>query len=75
MKVVFSAPFQEEVIVVRSILASTGIESEFLSEHLLDVYPCFEVTSPGIRLAVADEDAEDAEALVAEYLARRGATD
>lgn len=71
MKLVFSASFLEEVLVVRSILASTGIESALVDEGSLEVYPFFENFGEGIRLGVADGDEEDARALVADYLERR----
>lgn len=71
MTVVFSASFMEEVLVVRSMLESAGIGSSLLSEHVLDVFPFFENMGRGIRVAVADEDAADALAVVADHAARR----
>ncbi len=71
MKSVFTAAFQEEAIVIRSLLASAGIGSELLADRMLDVNPYFSIEPKGVQVVVADEDAADAEALVAEFRARR----
>jgi hypothetical protein len=38
---------------------------------MLDVNPYFSIEPKGVQVVVADEDAVDAEALVAEFRARR----
>jgi hypothetical protein len=65
---VFATMFHDEALVVKSLLESTGIEAEISSEHLLDVYPIFFPQQGGIKIVVSDEDAEDARAVVAQYL-------
>jgi hypothetical protein len=65
---VFATMFHDEALVVKSLLESTGIEAEISSEHLLDVYPIFFPQQGGIKIVVRDEDAEDARAVVAQYL-------
>jgi hypothetical protein len=64
--------FQDEAIVVKSLIESTGIEAEISSEHFIDVYPIFFPQEGGIKIVVCDEDAEDARAVVAQYLEPKG---
>ena len=64
---VFATMFQDEALVVRSLIESTGIEAEISSEHFIDVYPVFFPQEGGIKIIVNDEDAEDARAVVAQY--------
>lgn len=70
MKTVFTAAFQEEAIVIRSLLKSAGIECELLADRMLDVNPYFSIEPKGVQIVVSDDDAADAEALVAEFRAR-----
>jgi hypothetical protein len=65
---VFATIFQDEALVVRSLIESTGIEAEIASEHFIDVYPIFFPQEGGIKIVVSEEDAEDARAVVAQYL-------
>jgi hypothetical protein len=65
---VFATMFQDEVLVVKSLIESTGIEAEISSEHFIDVYPVFFPQEGGIKILVSEEDAEDARAVVAQYL-------
>jgi hypothetical protein len=67
MAEVFATMFQDEALVVKSLIESTGIEAEISSEHFIDVYPIFFPQQGGIKIVVADEDAEDARAVVAQY--------
>lgn len=71
MTEVFGSYFQEEVIVLKSVLDSAGLESEILAGSMTDLAPFFSVDTGGFRLIVADDDAEDAQALVAEHRATR----
>jgi hypothetical protein len=64
---VFATMFQDEALVVKSLIESTGIEAEISSEHFIDVYPVFFPQAGGIKILVSDEDAEDARAVVAQY--------
>jgi hypothetical protein len=70
---VFATMFQDEALVVKSLIESTGIEAEISSEHFIDVYPIFFPQEGGIKIVVADEDAQDARAIVDEYRAGKKA--
>jgi len=65
--------FQDEALVVKSLLQSVGIDVQTAGEHILDVYPIFFPEQGGIRLIVPEEQAEDAAAVVAQYRATRAA--
>lgn len=67
MAEVFATMFQDEALVVKSLIESTGIAAEISSEHFIDVYPIFFPQEGGIKIVVRDEDAEDALAVVAQY--------
>ena len=67
----FATVFQDEALVVKSILESAGISAEISGEHILDVYPIFFPENRGIRVVVPDSEAEDAAAIVAEYRAAK----
>ena len=73
MAEVFATMFQDEALVVKSLIESTGIQAEISPEHILDVYPIFFPQGGGIKIVVADEDAEDARAVVAQYSATKTA--
>jgi hypothetical protein len=64
---VFATIFQDEALVVKSLIESTGISAEISSEHFIDVYPVFFPQEGGIKIMVAEEDVEDALAVVAQY--------
>jgi len=70
---VFATIFQDEALVVKSLIESTGISAEISSEHFIDVYPVFFPQEGGIKIVVPDEDAEDALAVVAQYRASKKA--
>ena len=67
MTEVFSAYFQEEALVLKTLLDSAGIDSEILAGSMTELAPFYNINNGGYRLIVADEDAEDAAALVAEH--------
>jgi Putative prokaryotic signal transducing protein len=64
---VFATMFQDEALVVKSLIESTGIQAEISSEHFIDVYPIFFPQEGGIKIVVSEEDAEDARAVVDQY--------
>jgi len=74
MKEVFATMFQDEALVVKSLLESTGIEVQIAGEHFIDVYPIFFPQEGGIKIVAADEDVEDALAVVADYLAGKSSS-
>ncbi|MGA2545946.1 MAG: DUF2007 domain-containing protein [Rectinemataceae bacterium] len=67
MAEVFATIFQAEALVLKSLLESAGIDAEISSEHFIDVYPIFFPQEGGIKIVVAEEDAEDARAVVAQF--------
>jgi len=67
MTEVFSSYFQEEVLVLKTLLDSAGIESDILAGSQSELAPFWSIDSGGFRLIVGDDDAEDARALVAEH--------
>ena len=67
MAEIFATMFQDEALVVKCMIESTGIEAEIASEHFIGNYPIFFPQEGGIKILVADEDAEDALAVVAQY--------
>ncbi len=71
VKEVFSTMFQDEALVVKSLLESAGVKADIAGEHLLDVYPIFFPEQGGIKIIVPDDDAEDALAVVADYIASK----
>jgi hypothetical protein len=70
MTEVYGSMQQDELIVLKSLLDSAGIESEILAGSMLEIAPFFTIDSGGYRLCVSDEDAEDAQALVADHRQR-----
>lgn len=70
MKTVYSSTFQDDAIVVLSILNSAGIEGAMMADRMRNMNPLFSVFSLGIDIVVPDEDEEDALALVDEYRRR-----
>jgi hypothetical protein len=71
MKEAFATMFQDEALVVKSLLESTGIETQLSGEHFIDVYPIFFPQEGGIKILVSDEDEEDALAVVEQYAASK----
>ena len=70
---VFVSVFQDEALVVKSLLESAGLSPEMIVDGMLDVNPLFSVDIKGVRICVSDEEAEDAQAVVADYNANREA--
>jgi hypothetical protein len=73
MAVAYRCVFQDDALVVRSLLDSAGIGSELLRDSPFDVNPMFDSSVAGFRLEVAEDDLEDALALVEDYKARKKA--
>lgn len=64
---VFSSYFQEEILVLKTLLESAGIDCEVLAGSQSELAPFWGIDAGGFRLVVGDEDAEDAKALVEEH--------
>lgn len=75
MTEVFSSYFQEEVLVLKTLLDSAGIESDILAGSQSELAPFWSIDSGGFRLIVGDENAEDARDLVEEHRRRRASTE
>jgi hypothetical protein len=73
MTEVFSSRFQEEIIVLKTLLDSAEIPCEILAGSQTDLAPFYSIDAGGFRLLVRDEDAEDARALVADHRGRHAA--
>lgn len=71
MKTVFAAVFQEDALVIKSLLESGGIEASLVVDKMLDVNPFFSTDIHGVRIMVADDDEEEANALVSDFKARK----
>lgn len=69
MKTVYACVFQEDALVVKSMLESTGMACELLSGGKLDVNPLFNVDTTGFTVVVPDEFEADAKAVVADFMA------
>ncbi|HTX73467.1 MAG TPA: DUF2007 domain-containing protein [Rectinemataceae bacterium] len=70
---VFRTMFQDEALVVTSLLESAGLHAQIAGQHILDVYPIFFPEAGGMRVVVPEEEAEDANSIVADFLANRAA--
>ncbi len=71
MKTIFTSTFQDDAIVVLSILKSGGIECEMLADGMLDINPLFSTDIRGVSIVVPDEQEEDALSLVEDYYKRK----
>ena len=71
MATIFQTMHQDEALVVKSLLESAGLLAEIAGEHILDVYPIFFPEAGGIRISVPDEEAEDAAAVIEDYLGNK----
>lgn len=69
---IFTSVFQDEAIVVKSLLESAGLKPQVLVDGMLDVNPFFNVDVKGVRVYVSDAEAEDARAVVADFVANKG---
>ncbi|MCE1195543.1 DUF2007 domain-containing protein [bacterium] len=74
MKTVYTATFQDDAIVILSILKSGGIEGMMMADNMLEVNPLFHTDIRGISIVVPDEQEEDARALVDDYRKRSSTT-
>lgn len=70
MKTVYTATFQDDAIVILSLLKSGGIEGVMMADNMLEVNPLFHTDIRGISIVVPDGQEEDALALVADYRQR-----
>jgi len=71
MKTIFTSTFQDDAIVVLSILKSGGIECEMLADGMLDINPLFSTDIRGVSIVVPDAQEEDALSLVEDYRKRK----
>jgi len=67
LKTVFTSTFQDEALVVLSILRSGGIEGELMANSMLNVNPLFVTDIRGVSVVVSDDQEADALALVSDY--------
>ncbi len=70
MKTIFTSTFQDDALVVLSILKSGGIDALIMSDNMLNMNPLFSTTIKGVSVVVPDEQEEDALSLVADYRKR-----
>lgn len=70
MKAVFTSVFQDDAVVVQSILRACGIEATLLADRMMDVNPYFVTDIKGVSVLVTDDKIEEAEAIVADYKRR-----
>jgi hypothetical protein len=70
MKTIFTSTFQDDAIVVLSILKSGGIDAVIMSDNMLNMNPLFSTTIKGVSIVVPDEQEKDALSLVADYRKR-----
>ncbi|MCX7027784.1 MAG: hypothetical protein NT061_09940 [Spirochaetes bacterium] len=73
MKTVFVSVFQDDAIVLASILNSVGIQNELLADRMLDVNPLFSTDVLGVQIVVSDDREEEAKVIVEDYRAKRRA--
>jgi hypothetical protein len=69
---VFASVFQNEALVVKSLLESAGLSPQMLVDGMLDVNPLFNVDIKGVRVCVPDDEGADAMAIVADFSANKG---
>lgn len=71
MKSVFTSVFQDDAVVVQSILRSCDIEATLLADRMMDVNPYFVTDIKGVSVLVPDDKEEEAMAIVADYRRRK----
>jgi hypothetical protein len=71
MKTVFTSTFQDDAVVVVSILKSGGVDCEMLADGMLDINPLFSTDVRGVSIVVPDDQEEDALSLVEDYRKRK----
>ncbi len=64
MKTVYVCAFLEDAIVLKSMLESSGIAAEVMSDQMLDVNPFYSIELKGAKVVVPDEWETDACAIV-----------
>lgn len=69
MKTIATFTTPEDAHLFRSFLESRGIEAHLLDEYFVQLFWHYSNTIGGVRVAVAEEDAETAAALHQEYMA------
>lgn len=67
MKTIYRSTFQDDALVLASILKSAGIDAEIFADRMLDVNPLFSTDINGVTIAVPDEQEQDALAVVTDY--------
>jgi len=67
LKTVYRATFQDDALVLASMLKSAGIEVEVFADRMLDVNPLFSTDINGVSIVVPDEQELDAMAVVNDY--------
>jgi len=72
MKEAYRCVYLEDAVVVQSLLDSAGIKARILNGDMMDVNPFFSASVEGVRILVAEEDYEDAQAIVDDFKSRRG---
>ncbi|HWR12018.1 MAG TPA: hypothetical protein VN445_09355 [Rectinemataceae bacterium] len=70
MKTIFTSTFQDDAIVVLSILKSGGIEGVMMADNMLTMNPLFSTDIKGVSIVVPDDQEEDALCLVEDYRKR-----
>jgi len=71
MKTVYSSAFQDDAIVLLSLLRSAGIEGAIMADRMRNMNPLFTFSSLGFDIIVPDEAEEDALALADDYRERK----
>ena len=71
MKTVYSSTFQDDAIVLLSLLRSAGIEGAIMADRMRNMNPLFTFSSLGFDIIVPDEAEEDALALADDYRERK----
>lgn len=70
MKTIFTSTFQDDALVVLSLLQSGGIDGVIMSDNMLNMNPLFSADIKGVSIVVPDDQEEDALALVEDYRKR-----
>ena len=67
MKTVFASTFQEDAVVVKSLLESAGLQAEIFVDGMLDINPLFVMDMKGAQVRVPDDEEEDALSVVVDF--------
>ncbi|PKL07157.1 MAG: hypothetical protein CVV53_00785 [Spirochaetae bacterium HGW-Spirochaetae-9] len=71
MKTIYSSAFQDDAVVLLSLLHSAGIEGAIMADKMHSMNPLFSFSSMGFDIIVPDEAEEDALALAKDYRERK----